>query len=65
MDILEKIAAVFLLLIAIIIGFGFWYLIFWFVSGEANLFIWGPWTKAFYLILSFTATSGTVKAITE
>jgi hypothetical protein len=35
-----------------------WYLIFWFVTAEDNLFAWGGWTKAAYLFLSFLSMSG-------
>ena len=60
MEIIKLLA---LLLICFVFGFGFWYLIFWFVTNESNLFLWGVWTKIFYLILSFSATSGGVKEI--
>lgn len=46
---------------SLIIGFGVWYLIFWFVSAESNLFIWGPWTKIFYLFLAVNSTGQILK----
>ena len=48
-------------LLSLILGFGVWYLIFWFVSAESNLFIWGPWTKVFYLFLGFSSTTSIIK----
>ena len=53
---METIKIVFSFLLSVIGGFGFWYLIFWFVSSEPNLFMWGPWTKGFYLFFGFTST---------
>lgn len=43
-------------ILSLTIGFGFWYLVFWFVSAESNLFVWGPWTKAFYLFFAITSS---------
>ena len=53
---METIKLISKLLLSLILGFGIWYLIFWFVSAESNLFVWGPWTKAFYLFFGFTST---------
>ena len=52
-------------ILSFIIGFGFWYLIFWFITAEFNLFLWSGWTKAAYLLMSFAAVSGTFDLITE
>lgn len=52
-------------LFSIIIGFGFWYLIFWFITAEQNLFIWSGWTKTFYLIASFTSSGEAIKALDD
>lgn len=49
------------LFLSLILGFGVWYLIFWFVSAEVNLFLWGPWTKIFYLFLGFSSSSQILK----
>lgn len=53
------------LLLSLVLGFGFWYLIFWFILSEKNLFIWSPVAKIFYLLFSFFATSGILSALTE
>lgn len=58
---METIKLILLLLMSLIIGFGVWYLIFWFVSAESNLFIWGPWTKIFYLFLAVNSTGQILK----
>lgn len=60
---METIKVVLLFILSIIIGFGFWYLIFWFISAESNLFVWGPWTKTFYLFFGFTSTGKTLEEI--
>lgn len=41
------------MIIAISIAFGFWYLVFWFVTSEPNLFIWGGLIKFLYLFFGF------------
>lgn len=48
----------FILILSFIFGFGFWYLIFWFITTEPNLFLWHWVTKILYLILSMTSTNG-------
>lgn len=47
-----------ILLLSFVCSFAFWYLIFWFITAENNLFVWGGWTKAAYLLLSFTGMVG-------
>ena len=54
-----------ILLLSFIFGFGFWYLIFWFITSEHNLFLWHWATKLIYLILSITATEGIIKSTLE
>jgi hypothetical protein len=60
---MELIKVILLFALGFVFGFGFWYLIFWFVSNEPNLFMWHSVTKIVYLILSFTSTSGTIEAL--
>lgn len=60
---MESIKVIFLFLLGFIFGFGFWYLIFWFVSNESNLFEWHWVTKIAYLLLSFSATAGIIEAL--
>jgi hypothetical protein len=62
MDILKLILT---LVISLVFGFGFWYLIFWFLTNEPNLFLWHWVTKIFYLLLSFSTTTGSAKNILE
>jgi len=40
------------LILAIVISFGFYYLVGWFISNEPNLFIWTTLGKVAYLLLS-------------
>lgn len=46
-----------------LMGFGFWYLIFWFISNEPNLFAWHWVTKVCYLLFSFSATTGIINGL--
>jgi hypothetical protein len=50
-------------LTAILFGFGFWYLIFWFVTTEPNLFLWHWGTKTVYLLFAFASASGISEAL--
>lgn len=61
---METIKLILLLIISLILGFGIWYLIFWFVSAESNLFIWGTWTKIFYLFLAVNSAGQILKETT-
>ncbi len=45
-----------------VFGFGFWYLIFWFVSNEPNMFVWHWVTKIVYLFFGFSSTTGIINA---
>lgn len=57
--------SILLLIISVLFGFGIWYVIFWFVSNESNLFMWHWVTKIVYLILSFTASEGIFKGVNQ
>jgi multisubunit Na+/H+ antiporter MnhE subunit len=46
------------LLLGLIFGCGFWYLIFWFVSNQPNMFEWHWITKIVYLLLSLSTLNG-------
>jgi hypothetical protein len=54
---LEVIKVISILLFGILISFGGWYLIFWFLTGESDLFVWFWWVKLLYLIFSFSSLS--------
>lgn len=60
---MEIIKTILTFLLGFIFGFGFWYLIFWFVSNEPNLFLWHWVTKILYLMFSFASTSGILKSL--
>jgi hypothetical protein len=60
---MELIKTIFLFLLGFLFGFGFWYLIFWFVSNEPNMFTWHWVTKIAYLLLSFSATTGIINGL--
>lgn len=55
---------IFLILLAsIMFAFGFWYLMFFFISKEPNLIEWHWLTKIVYLFFSFASAEGVVKGI--
>lgn len=58
---METIRKVFIILFSLTIGFGLWYLIFFFVSCERNAFIWTTGTKIFYVILSILTSESMLK----
>lgn len=60
---MELIKVILLFTLGFVFGFGFWYLIFWFISSEPNLFMWHWMTKIFYLVLSFASTSATIEEL--
>ena len=55
---MESIKLIFLLLFSILIGFGLWYLVFWFLSNEPNLFQWHWASKIFYLLFAVSSSNG-------
>jgi hypothetical protein len=58
---METIRKAFIILFSLLIGFGLWYLIFFFVSNERNPFVWTLGTKIFYVILSILASESMLK----
>lgn len=53
------------MILSVIFGFGFWYLIFWFITSTSNLFIWHWVTKIIYIILSLGASQGIFQGVTK
>ena len=62
---LEAIKIISKFIIGLVFGFGFWFLIFWFVTNERNAFEWHWITKIVYLIFGFASAQGTIKALVE
>ena len=62
---MEIIKFILVITFATIIGFGLWYLIFWFVSNESNLFLWHPVAKIFYLMLGLASSTNIMNEINE
>jgi predicted ABC-type exoprotein transport system permease subunit len=52
-----------IVILCLVFGFGFWYLIFWFVTTERNLFLWHWGTKTVYLLFAFASTQGSMDAL--
>lgn len=49
----------------VLISFGFWYLIFWFISGEANLFVWFWGIKLIYLVFGFSSLGKIIELLSD
>jgi hypothetical protein len=56
---------VFVYLLSMVIGFGFWYLIGWFISSESDLLLWPWYGKLFYLLFSYQSTNGVVDELSK
>ena len=55
---MEKFKVLGVLLLSLILGFGIWYIMFWFLLNESNMFIWSTFSKVIYITLSFLSASG-------
>ena len=53
LNVLKKILIIFT---SLLVGFGIWYLIFWFILSEPNPFVWTLFGKILYLLLSYSTT---------
>ena len=53
------------MIFSFVFGFGFWYLIFWFLTNEPNLFMWHWLTKTLYLVFSFSSLGAIIEGILE
>lgn len=42
---------------SLLLGFGSWYLIFWFLTNQSDMFLWYWPVKIIYLLLSYTTTA--------
>jgi hypothetical protein len=62
---MEIVKNILLLLLCIVFGSGIWYLIFWFVSNEPNLFEWHWVTKILYLLFAASSTQGIFEGLTK
>ncbi len=62
---METIKNIIVLLLSVVFGSGIWYLIFWFVSNEPNLFDWHWVTKIVYLILAGSSAQGIFEGLTN
>ncbi len=49
---MTKLTKTFHLITAILVAFGFYYLVGWFISNEPNMFAWTFWGKVVYMVLS-------------
>ena len=41
------------ILLTFSLGFGFWYLVWYFFTGEVNTILWGDFSKIFYLLFGW------------
>ena len=52
-----------ILILSFVVGFGFWYLVFWFVSNIKDPFQWHWITKIVYLFFGLISAGGTIDTI--
>lgn len=52
--------ATLVLLLSIVIGFGFWYLVGWFVSNQPNATLWPWYGKLVYLFFGWQSMGGSI-----
>jgi hypothetical protein len=52
-----------IVILCLVFGFGFWYLIFWFLTSDPKMISWHWATKIVYLFLSFASTQGSIDAL--
>lgn len=52
-------------LVSTVLGFGCWYLVFWFITNETNAFLWNWAAKVIYLLLGYAASLNIIQAIEE
>ncbi len=62
---LDVLKVILIFLFGVSMSFGGWYLIFWFLTGEPNLFVWFWWVKLLYLIFSFSSLSSLFEFLME
>jgi len=62
---LDILKVVLIFLVGLLISFGFWYLIFWFITGEANLFVWFWGVKLFYLVFGFSSLGKIIELLSD
>jgi hypothetical protein len=62
---LDIIKVILIFILGIIISFGFWYLIFWFITGEANLFFWFWGVKLIYLVFGFSSLGKIIELLSD
>ncbi len=63
MLVLLKVILIFIL--GVFISFGFWYLMFWFVTGESNLFVWFWGVKLIYLVFGFSSLGKIIEILPD
>ncbi len=62
---LEVLKVILIFLLSVLISFGFWYLIFWFLTGESDLFGWFWGVKLLYLVFGFTSLSSILEFLMD
>ena len=62
---LDILKIILIFLFGVLISFGGWYLIFWFLTGESDLFIRFWWVKLLYLIFGFSSLSSILEFLID
>jgi hypothetical protein len=62
---MKLIKDIIVLILSIGFGSGIWYVVFWFISNEPDLFTWHWVTKVVYLILAASTSQGIYEGLTK
>lgn len=62
---INKILLLVVFTLCVVVGFSIWYLTFWFITKEQNLFLWIWWIKIIYLLLSFNTTNNIIDFVNK
>jgi hypothetical protein len=62
---MEIVKNILVLVLSIAFGSGIWYVIFWFISNEPNLFVWHWVTKILYLLFAASSSQGIFEGLTK
>jgi hypothetical protein len=51
--------------LCVVFGFGIWFLIVWFMTGEYNPILWEWWVKMIYLIAGVNSTNNIIDFVNK
>jgi hypothetical protein len=62
---LDTLKVILIFLFGVLISFGSWYLIFWFLTGESDMFTWYWGVKLIYLIFGYSSLRSVLEFLLE